>query len=104
MKVYINYPNPHFTIHRDPNCRYVQMHGKKGRRLVSVTPENLGDVLLDFVNNKYRFAAMAGYNGLWLDISLGTSKHDESLVYIIQVILGRHYKPLRDDAPIKCHC
>jgi hypothetical protein len=103
MKVYINYPSPHFTIHRDLECRELQKHQKANQRSIAVNPQNLGDVLLDFINNRYRFAASSEHNDLWLDISLDTPRHDESLVYIIQSILGRNYAPLQS-APIIYHC
>lgn len=102
MKVYINYPNPHITIHRDAECPQIQKYRKKSQRIVGVTAENLGDVLTDFIHGKYRFAADSARNDLWLDIRLDTPKHEESLVYIIQAILSLHYKPF-ESAPISEH-
>ena len=94
MKVYINCPNPHIMIHRSNECTQSQKQGKENQRRVTVNSQNLGRVLTDFMNEKYRFAADSEYNDLWLDISLNTAKHEESLVYIIQAILGCRYKPL----------
>ena len=103
MYVYVNYPNPHFTIHKDPNCAQVQMHGKPGQRVVRVRTGNLGKVLADFSEGRHKFAAHAEANDLWLDISLDTPEQEEGLVHVIQALVGRGYAPLAD-APIKTHC
>jgi len=103
MYVYVNYPNPHFTIHRDPNCALVQAHGKAGQRLVRVGADNLDEVLADFAAWKYRFAAHRQANDLWLDISLETPEQEEHLVHVIQALLGSRYTPLAN-APVYRHC
>ena len=60
-------------------------------------------MLLKFINHEIIFRANPPNNDLWLDISLSTPKHEESLVYIIQELLGIHYRPLRG-IPIIVHC
>jgi hypothetical protein len=103
MKAYINYLDPHITIHRNPECSEIHKHRKPDQRIVAVTPQSLRGVLSDFANNKYKFAASSEYNDLWLDISLGSPQHNESAVYIIQTLLGLHYKPF-ENASINRHC
>ena len=103
MYVYVNYPNPHFTIHRDPNCALVQAHGKPGQRLVRVRADNVDEVLADFTAWKYRFASHAQANDLWLDICLETTEQEEHLVYLIRALVGSRYTPLAD-APVYRHC
>ena len=103
MQVYINYPNPHFTIHNDSSCQQVHMHRKEEQRQVTVRPENLKSVLSDFINENYDFRSEKQFNDLWLDISLAKYEQEIGLVYIIQSIIGQRYKPL-SNAPINTHC
>lgn len=103
MYVYVNYPNPHFTMHGDPDCAQVQMHGKPGQRVVRVRTDSLGEVLADFAGGRYRFAAHHEVNDLWLDISLDTPVQEEDPVYVIQALVGRRYTPLAG-ASVYRHC
>jgi len=103
MRVYINYPNPHITIHRNPDCLEIHKHRKEDQRTVTITVYTLPEALSDFIGKKYKFAASSSHNDLWLDISLNTPKQEESLVHVIQMILGLQYKPF-EHAPITDHC
>jgi hypothetical protein len=102
MMVYINYPNPRFRIHHNSKCRFVTREGGN-RRVVEVTSQNLGEVLERFIDHKITFGADRAINDLWLNISLSTPRHEESLVYIIQEMLGERYTPFRS-IPIVVHC
>jgi len=103
MQVYINYPNPHFTIHKDSSCPQIQIHQKSGQRIIKVNSVNLKSVLSQFVKDAYDFKSEAQLNDLWLDISLSTHEQEIGFVHIIQAILGQRYKPL-GTAPINKHC
>lgn len=91
MKVYVNFPNPHLTMHRDPNCGEIQKHHKPHERKISVTAATLSNVLTDFIQNKRRFQANPQENDLWLDVSLSTTKHEEAFVYVLHLILSGNY-------------
>jgi hypothetical protein len=103
MRVYINFPNPHITIHKNASCQQIQMHQKSGQSIVKVSPTTLKNVLSQFINDAYDFKSEAQWNDLWLDISLSTSDQEIGFVHIIQAILGQRYKPL-GNAPIGVHC
>jgi len=103
MKVYINYPNPHFTIHKNASCRQIQSHRKGGQRVVNITAATLKKVLSAFIKDAYDFKSEPQWNDMWLDISLSTSDQEIGLVHVIQAILGQRYKPL-GKAPISLHC
>jgi hypothetical protein len=103
MQVYINYPNPHFTIHKNTSCQQIHMHKKTGQRIVKVNTATLKNVLSQFLNEAYDFKAEPQFNDLWLDISLSTHEQEIGLVHIVQAILGQRYKPL-GSAPINEHC
>lgn len=72
MWLYINYPQPHFNIHRDPACQQIQIHDKPDQRTVTVRTNSLVAVLNDFITRRYRFAPQRALNDIWLDISLDT--------------------------------
>lgn len=103
MRVYVNYPQPHFTIHQDPECNEFKKHKKEGQRLVRVDQNNLGDVLIDFVKSRYQFKSEKSYNDLWFDISLDTKEQEIGFTHIIKALLGKRYKPFTD-ALIVIHC
>ena len=104
MMVYINYPNPKITIHRDGNCSVVRQHHKENQHVIAVKSQTIEKVLSEFIGNKvYKFSANKALNDLWLDISLSTSKHEESFVYVIQTLLSLHYTPF-EQTGIYEHC
>lgn len=103
MQVYINYPNPHITIHQDVNCGQIQMHNIQNQRQFRVRMSNLRSTLKDFQNNKHLFKAEQFYNDMWLDISLDTIDQEIGLIHVLQAILGQKYSPLAD-APVNRHC
>lgn len=102
MKVYLNYPNPHFTLHWHDKCPQIQKHRKEGQRVVTITPDNLATTLSRFIDREFTFASNPDENDMWLDVSLGSPRHDESIAYLIQVILGQRYTPFRS-ASIENH-
>jgi hypothetical protein len=103
MKAYLNYPNQRITMHHDARCSSIQQQRKAHPRVVRVTPQNLRQVLADFSSGVYKFAPNSAENDLWLDISLSTTQHEESLVYVIQELLGLNYTRL-GRAEISAHC
>jgi len=103
MQVYINYPNPHFTIHKNPSCSDIHKNQKSGQRIVKVNPANLKAVLSQFINNAYKFQANPQGNDLWLEINLSTPEQEIGFVHVIQAILEQQYTRL-SGAPIKFHC
>lgn len=102
MQVYVNYPDPHFTMHRDPHCPEIRKNQKPGQRRVVVHMGTLGQVLSDFISSKYRFASNRTANDLWLEISLATPEQEKGVVYVIQALLGLRYTPFAD-APVYEH-
>jgi hypothetical protein len=103
MQVYINYPNPHFTICQNSSCQQIHMHQKSGQRIVKVNTSTLKNILSQFVNDAFDFKSEAQLNDLRLNISLSTSEQEIGFVHIVQAILGQRYKP-PGSAPISEHC
>jgi len=103
MKAYINYPQPHITIHRSADCAEFQKQHKSNQRFLVVNASNIKQVLMDFANDKYRFGPSQKYNDLWLDISLETPNHEEGFVYVIHSIVSVRYTRFQN-APFNYHC
>jgi hypothetical protein len=104
MKVYINYPNPHFTIHKNTSCSQIKKNQKTNQREIIINSQNLPIVLRNIIMNCPKFSAEATYNDLWLDITLDTREQEFGLVYIIQLLFGLRYTPLRQAKIIEHNC
>ena len=103
IHVYINYPNPHFTIHTDPQCSRIQQGRKKHQRHLTINRDNFERVFTQLRNKDFRFAATPEFNDMWLDIDLEGREKEIPLVGEIKRVLSRHYRPFIK-APISDHC
>jgi hypothetical protein len=103
MWVYVNYPNPYFTVHRDASCTMIQMQGKPNQRVYRVSMRTLGDFLAEVIDGSMPFAAQRALNDVWLEVNLQTPEQEIGLVHVLQAILGGRYSPLAG-APIQTHC
>lgn len=101
--VYINYPNPHITIHRDPTCGRIQQHQRPGQRVGRIDISSLEGFLAGAIQGQISFAAEAGLNDIWLEIDLPTPEQEIGLVHIFQALIGQRYTPL-STAPVDLHC
>ena len=101
--VYINYPNPHFTIHIDPQCSRIRQSRKKQQRYIEVNRENFEKQFIRLRNKEFRFAATPEYNDMWLKIDLESNEKEMPLVKEVKRVLSRHYRPFIK-APISEHC
>ena len=103
IRVYINYPNPHFTIHSAPQCSRIQQSHKKQQRYLKIDRDNFETQYIRLRNKDFRFAATPEFNDMWLEIDLGGNSQEQPLVEEIKRVLARHYKPFMQ-APITEHC
>ena len=103
--VFMDYPNPTLTIHRDPSCRLIHRQTIKPvhRREMNIYLENLTDSLLKFKNEEVDFRAEAGWNCLWLKLDFGDFDTEMDVVTKIMKYLGERYTPLANLTP-KIHC
>jgi hypothetical protein len=49
LTAYINYPNPHFTLHSNPTCSEVRKMQKSGQRTVRIDRSTISIELSRFV-------------------------------------------------------
>jgi hypothetical protein len=64
---------------------------------------NMDSQMKKFINREVRLAAEATLNCLWIEIHLQSREDEDALVYQIQSILGKRYRPL-GKAPVNHHC
>ena len=107
IRVYINYPKPHMTIHNDPNCSEFQKHGKPNQRLIQINMQNISVELPKFRNrsgNIYKFNSRTQYRDMWLEIDFGDIFFEIDLYrYIRRLLCGRYRKHFRN-CPEILHC
>jgi len=102
LKAYINYPNPHFTVHGSASCGEIRKMQRPEQRVVDIDRTSISDLLERFAGKHYRFAAEAGLNDMWLELSFDDPEFERAVVRHVRHLLGSHYEPLRN-APIKEH-
>lgn len=103
MMAYINYPNPHICIHRNPACSSIQMQRKREQRIVRLDNATLSSQLKRFSAKDYRFGAQAEINDMWLEVNFDDAEFEIAVTQYIKRILGRHYRPLAT-AKVDQHC
>ena len=101
IKVYLNYPVPHLTIHGDPTCGEIGKMRKLGQREVLVTAETFTTALASL--EELPLAANASSNDLWLTVDFDDQQFEQDLVSYMHRLLGLRYKPLRG-ATVTTHC
>ncbi len=100
---YINYPNPHVTIHENPTCAQIMCHNKQTGRLVYLNPETLTGELRKFESKFYRFGASKENNDMWLKVDFANLEIEKGVVRDVIHYLGRHYRPL-SNLEAATHC
>jgi len=103
ISVYINYPAQRISVHKDPNCKWIQVHHKPYQRVIHINNTNVESELNKLRNKEITFGASRGLNDVWFYINLDNVLIEENLVKTIHKILGGFYKRLAN-AEIKYHC
>jgi len=91
LKAYLNYPNSRVTAHFDPDCSNIQPHRKSGQRHTRIDIATVSEVLTNFRNGVYAFAANPERNDMWLEISFGDPEFEQAVLTHICGLLGMHY-------------
>ena len=100
---YFNYPNPHGTAHGLSSCGEIQKMRKPEQRRVSLDSQTIGAEIENFREKKYRFAAQAGLNDMWLTLDFGDAEFEFAVVRFLLRALGQHYAPFRE-CEVGWHC
>jgi hypothetical protein len=100
---YINYPNPHITIHSDSNCGNIGAQSRVNQRQIVITRNTIGEEIERFRTKQYTFAANKSVNDMWLTVDFGDVKFEDAVVKYIQRLIGAHYRPIAY-AEVGQHC
>jgi len=103
IRVYINYPISHISIHSDPNCSRIMQAHKMNQRHIMVDQHNAEMIFKKFREKDYRFSSNSDFNDMWLDISLSSMEDELSFIGTVKRELGKHYKPFKM-AKLSEHC
>jgi len=98
---YINYPNPHITIHFDTSCPQIQKMRKVNQRRLVLSRDTFDDGLREL--STLRLRAEAGFNDLWLTVDFGNQDFEEAVVRYAREVLGKRYSPLKKCRMVS-HC
>ena len=93
LKAYINYPNPHVTIHANAECSRIQQQHKQEQRVVRLEVRSLSLELQRFSAQEYQFGAEAETNDMWLELDFSDPVFEKAVVEYVRSILALHYSP-----------
>ena len=103
MKAYVNYPNPHVTLHGDLKCLEIGKMQKAQQRAVTINRASFTQAINQLTSKSFQLGAQAQINDVWLSIEFGDGEFEEAVAKYACRLLGERYSPLKV-APIKKHC
>jgi hypothetical protein len=103
IKAYINYPNPHITVHSDSACGNIKSQNKPDQRYCRINSRTISDELKKFQKHEYRFGATPSNNDIWLEIDFENQAFEMAIVEYVCHLLGKHYSPFARVKPER-HC
>jgi hypothetical protein len=103
MKVYLNYPNPHMTLHGDSACAEIGKMQKVGQRDVTINRASFAQALNHLTSSGFQLGAQASVNDAWLTINFDDAEFEEAVAMHVRRLLGQRYSPLRN-AQTQKHC
>lgn len=102
MKVYVNYPEPKFRIHRNPSCAEIYKMKKPGQRHIRIDIDTVSAELWRFANKEHTFNSNES-NDMWLDIEFDDADFEISVLKYVHRLIGKYYAPLGRIKP-DIHC
>ena len=93
ITVYVNYPNPHITIHANERCSAVRQQHKPAQRIVRLDAKTLSAELQRFEAKEYRFGANPETNDMWLYIEFADLSFERAGAEYVRKLLAAHYAP-----------
>jgi hypothetical protein len=101
--VYINKPNLHIEIHRNPECKHIHSHSTlEKQRELKLSIENCSEILHNFSVGNYRFDNKPVTRDMWLVIDFGDLDFEIAIASYIHLLVGRKYRSLAKNPPKFC--
>lgn len=95
LKAYINYPNPHVTLHAE-GCSTIRQHHKPEQRIVELNINTISEEFKKFANGDYCFGANPNTNDMWLAVDFKDRDFEEAIVKYIVNLLKKNILLLRE--------
>ena len=102
LTAYLNYPNPKISVYPGVACSEIKKKEKKGLRQIHIDIDTISMELLRFQEKEYKFAAMADFNDMWLEIEFNDLVFESAVLEYVRVLLAKHYTPFAS-VEIKTH-
>ena len=103
LNVYINYPNPHISIHGMEGCPSIRQQHKVDQRIVRIDLASLSSELRRFSSKDYAFGSQAKTNDMWLEVDFGDLAFERAAVEYIRGLLAARYMPFVG-IKVETHC
>ncbi|HEY6968008.1 MAG TPA: hypothetical protein VJA94_02300 [Candidatus Angelobacter sp.] len=103
VKAYLNYPNPHMTLHCGSACAEVGKMHKAQQRTVKIDQASFSQALKQLAGKEFRLGSQASINDVWLTINFGDEEFEEAVARYVCRFLGQRYSRPRG-AQIRKHC
>lgn len=103
IKVYINYPNPHITVHSNAKCSRIEQQHKQNQRFVLLNVTTISSELKRFETKGYPFGSHHETNDMWCEIDFRDTAYELAVIENIRKLLAEHYGPFKR-VEIDKHC
>jgi hypothetical protein len=103
LHAYINYPNPHLSIHGSASCGNIQQQHKSNQRVVKLNRASFSAAVVAFAEKQHQFGSDASTNDMWLVVDFEDDTFEPQVVEYIRQLLARHYSPFAR-VTIDRHC
>ena len=90
----IDYPASQVTIHRDPECRYIEKRPGARRRSLRLDVNTFSSEIRRLAQGAYKMGTGPGVDALWLEVEFGDEPFELATVLYVKEILGRQYPPI----------
>ena len=102
-KAYINYPEPHVTLHADQRCPEIGKMRKPNQRHAHVNITSFSREVQDLTSKSFRFGADSSINDLWISVDFNDRQFEKAVIDYIHQRLVSRYTPLGRVHP-QYHC
>lgn len=89
---YLNYPNPHLTLHNNEACADIGKMKKPNQRFVGVTRQSFAVEIANV--EKMKFGASASENDLWISADFHDAAFEKAVVEYIHRFISQKIRKI----------
>lgn len=98
---YLNYPNPHMTLHRNSACAEIGKMHKAEQRNLKIDQTSFSQAFNQLTS--LQLGSQASVNDVWLTINFKDTEFEQAVAEYVCRFLSLRYGPLKD-ASVEKHC